>query len=207
MANNAVVLLQRQVTTAVLTVALAFLLTWVIPNQILAALLILFSGTGGGATLTFEREDFEPLEVDAEWIRRLPAMPTTSGHIDPVGGYWVQYEDGFTSWSPQEAFERGYGEVGVQTPYDYLCTRLIVTDHEVNMWRELLKSYHIDVDLPWNGFDMVLDSMSIPPHGGLRRPLRNIMQHAFRKAEGKEVGEIAVEIMENVRNYIRSRAQ
>ena len=28
-----------------------------------------------------------------------------------VGGYLVKYEDGYTSWSPAEAFEGGYREV------------------------------------------------------------------------------------------------
>ncbi len=27
---------------------------------------------------------------------------------DPVGGYYVQYADGYTSWSPAKAFEEGY---------------------------------------------------------------------------------------------------
>jgi hypothetical protein len=28
--------------------------------------------------------------------------------VDPIWGYFVQYEDGFRSWSPAEAFEKGY---------------------------------------------------------------------------------------------------
>ena len=28
--------------------------------------------------------------------------------INPVGGYYIRYEDGFESWSPAETFERGY---------------------------------------------------------------------------------------------------
>lgn len=27
---------------------------------------------------------------------------------NPVGGYYVQYADGFRSWSPAQAFEEGY---------------------------------------------------------------------------------------------------
>lgn len=27
---------------------------------------------------------------------------------NPVGGYYIQYEDGYTSWSPAEAFEKGH---------------------------------------------------------------------------------------------------
>lgn len=28
-----------------------------------------------------------------------------------VGGYWVEYEDGYVSWSPARAFEGGYTKV------------------------------------------------------------------------------------------------
>ena len=28
--------------------------------------------------------------------------------INPIGGYYVRYKDGFESWSPAEAFEQGY---------------------------------------------------------------------------------------------------
>ena len=34
--------LQRQVTTAVVTVVLAFFLTWVLPNQVIAVLMIMY---------------------------------------------------------------------------------------------------------------------------------------------------------------------
>ena len=44
-------LLQRQVTVAVLIVALAFLITWVIPNQIITVLIIKFHGSNDGAAL------------------------------------------------------------------------------------------------------------------------------------------------------------
>jgi hypothetical protein len=41
------------------------------------------------------------VEVTPEWMTR--AMP------GPVpGGYYIVYEDGYTSWSPAKAFEEGY---------------------------------------------------------------------------------------------------
>lgn len=39
------------------------------------------------------------VEVDATWINR---------HQARVGGYYVVYEDGYASYSPQAAFESGY---------------------------------------------------------------------------------------------------
>lgn len=29
-------------------------------------------------------------------------------HNPAVGGYFIKYDDGYTSYSPQEAFEKGY---------------------------------------------------------------------------------------------------
>lgn len=39
------------------------------------------------------------VEVDAAWYAK---------HQPKVGGYYVLYEDGYTSYSPQKAFEDGY---------------------------------------------------------------------------------------------------
>ena len=33
------------------------------------------------------------------------------GGDNPVGGYYVRYEDGFESWSPAKAFEEGYTKI------------------------------------------------------------------------------------------------
>ena len=41
----------------------------------------------------------EPREVAHEWKQK---------HTPEVGGYYVVYEDGYTSFSPAEAFEAGY---------------------------------------------------------------------------------------------------
>ena len=40
--------------------------------------------------------------VSLQLARRVPEG------VNPVGGYYVRYNDGFESWSPAEAFERGY---------------------------------------------------------------------------------------------------
>lgn len=42
--------------------------------------------------------------VDAAWIEK---------HEPVVGGYFVIYEDGYTSFSPKEAFEKGYSKIEV----------------------------------------------------------------------------------------------
>jgi hypothetical protein len=33
------------------------------------------------------------------------------GGDNPVGGYYVRYENGFESWSPAKAFEEGYTKI------------------------------------------------------------------------------------------------
>lgn len=35
----------------------------------------------------------------------------TRGGVNPLGGYYVRYQDGYESWSPAEAFEEGYTRI------------------------------------------------------------------------------------------------
>ena len=42
---------------------------------------------------------FAPFALTREYIAK---------HKPQVGGYWIQYEDGYTSYSPAAAFESGY---------------------------------------------------------------------------------------------------
>lgn len=55
-----------------------------------------------GARLYFEHP-FAPIEVDQKWVDQ---------HEPKAGGYYVVYDDGYTSWSPAEAFEQGYTRIG-----------------------------------------------------------------------------------------------
>lgn len=43
--------------------------------------------------------------VGDEWLRRNARGPVPES---VVGGYFVRYEDGYTSWSPADVFEAGY---------------------------------------------------------------------------------------------------
>jgi hypothetical protein len=53
-----------------------------------------------GAALIVPAEDwFSPIVVNADYMRK---------HNPQPGGYWVQYQDGYESWWPAEAFESGY---------------------------------------------------------------------------------------------------
>ena len=58
--------------------------------------------TDGSATITPEETGYAPFKVDAEYVRK---------HQPKVGGYYVVYEDGYKSWSPAEAFEKGYTRI------------------------------------------------------------------------------------------------
>ena len=52
-------------------------------------------------TVYFDDPHFAPVQVTKAWADRFP------WHLkDP--GYYVVYEDGYTSWSPTKAFEEGY---------------------------------------------------------------------------------------------------
>lgn len=54
--------------------------------------------------ITPEEEGFAQFKVDDDWVLRWHARPV-------VGGYFVQYADGYTSWSPAKAFEEGYAKL------------------------------------------------------------------------------------------------
>lgn len=53
----------------------------------------------GGATITPGNAGYAPFRVDADYVEK---------HHPEVCGYYVVYEDGYKSWSPAEAFEKGY---------------------------------------------------------------------------------------------------
>lgn len=49
--------------------------------------------------LFFEELENFHITVSTEWVEK---------HQPEVGGYYVQYKDGYASYSPAEAFEEGY---------------------------------------------------------------------------------------------------
>ena len=52
-----------------------------------------------GWQLAIADEGFAPVPTNKAWIDR---------HLPEAGGYYVVYEDGYASYSPKEAFEKGY---------------------------------------------------------------------------------------------------
>lgn len=64
---------------------------------------IFWPGLDGSAELTFSEPGHEPKSVDADWVHK---------HKPKVGGFWVLYRDGYSSFSPSEAFDEGYSRIG-----------------------------------------------------------------------------------------------
>lgn len=54
---------------------------------------------GAGAIITPEEKGYAPFPVQHGYMVK---------HSPQVGGYWVQYDDGYQSYSPAKAFEDGY---------------------------------------------------------------------------------------------------
>jgi len=54
--------------------------------------------TDGSAIITPEEDGYAPFKVDSDYIHK---------HKPKEGGYYVQYEGGYKSWSPADAFEEG----------------------------------------------------------------------------------------------------
>ncbi len=69
-------------------------------NSVLAQL----SGneSDGSALITPEEDGYSEFRVDADYVRK---------HKPVAGGYFVVYDDGYTSFSPAEAFENGYTRI------------------------------------------------------------------------------------------------
>lgn len=63
-----------------------------------------------GVTIYFEEIGFEPILVNKKWCDK---------HQPSRGGYYVVYDDGYTSYSPADAFEKGYTKISedLELPY------------------------------------------------------------------------------------------
>lgn len=79
---------------------------WQCHKQVRAAK-ILNMRSIGEETVAFDLDGGQSVTVTADWIvsrvRKATEAPT-----DPCGGYYVEYDTGYTSWSPAKAFEEGY---------------------------------------------------------------------------------------------------
>jgi len=53
----------------------------------------------GSSMITPEEQGYAPFKVNNEYMRK---------HKPQVGGYFVQYEGGYKSFSPAKEFEEGY---------------------------------------------------------------------------------------------------
>lgn len=56
----------------------------------------------GCATITPEEEGYAPFRVEHGYVQK---------HRPTVGGYYVLYEGGYTSFSPAKPFESGYTRI------------------------------------------------------------------------------------------------
>jgi len=60
---------------------------------------LMFPEADGSHILNAKGKDDRQIRVSREYMRK---------HNPQSGGYWVQYEDGYESFSPAKAFEEGY---------------------------------------------------------------------------------------------------
>jgi len=72
------------------------------------------TGTPRGTLIIPAEKDYPPFEANDKWVLK---------HAPVAGGYIVWYEDGYCSFSPAAAFEKGYSEVVPRTekyPHDQI---------------------------------------------------------------------------------------
>jgi hypothetical protein len=81
---------------------------------------------------------FQPFPVPQDWyMRNKPA----SGTLD--GGYWVRYDNGYTSWSPAKAFDDGYTPATELTPallkgLRAVIAKDLVSDEEISRLNQMV---------------------------------------------------------------------
>lgn len=63
---------------------------------------------GVSATIDPAEPGYGPFQVDSDWMRRFGGDETDMG-------YYIVYQDRYTSWSPSKAFEEGYTLIEDQT--------------------------------------------------------------------------------------------
>lgn len=111
----------------------------------------------GAAVITPAEDGYGPFGVDAEYMGK---------HKPRIGGYYVVYEDGYKSWSPADAFEKGYTKIDGRDDVAHCAIH----------WKDLAKSLatvwwevsklggslqHGDLDNAGTMFSVVLEQ-----HGG-----------------------------------------
>lgn len=69
----------------------------------------------GSALITPDDESFKPFETREGWAKRYEPAKVIDAEGEETNkddlGYFVQYEGGYTSWSPTKEFEEGHVEV------------------------------------------------------------------------------------------------
>ena len=91
---------------------------WALKIKSIAKELAEYREIDGSATITPEEEGYEPFKVSSEYMNK---------HQPEVGGYYVVYEDGYKSFSPADAFEKGNTLIKETTFLD----RLIIEEKEL----------------------------------------------------------------------------
>lgn len=73
-------------------------------------------------------EGYGPFEVSDEYVQK---------HNPQAGGYYVVYADGYTSWSPAEAFESGYARAKLNTGQPAIKGYRNLSQAEIDLMNEI----------------------------------------------------------------------
>lgn len=120
----------------------------------------------GAAVITPEDQGYGPFGVEAEYMGK---------HKPRIGGYYVVYDDGYKSWSPADAFEKGYVKLdGAHSPLSELNAALKADEDYAWTWL---------CNLACIGFDSIDDMRSATekrmPHEIANRRAAQFMKNAF----------------------------
>lgn len=116
-------------------------------KKVRAAKIVAFWSENLGAEFQLELPDgsLKSVKVYASWLTRNPKVET--------GGYFVQYKDGYTAYSPAEPFEAGYALCPSSPPVTAAGYSQKMDFGEAI---EALKAGHKVARIGWNGKGMYI---------------------------------------------------
>lgn len=103
------------------------------------------------------------LEFDKTALEQTVSEDYLTKHSPKVGGYYVRYEGGYESYSPAEAFEKGYLPLSTAFYTSYLGTSFGIAI-------EMLREGHRMTRRGWNGKDMWVELQTPDEHSKMSLP-------------------------------------
>lgn len=99
--------------------------------------------------------------MTAKEAGRLLQRPIDTSNTDKEGnGYLVEYPDGYKSWSPKQAFEKAYLQIGDNNTIEEQNVNDFIKSYDVSQWGDKTTVVHATLA---NGFILTESSSCVDP--------------------------------------------